>query len=443
MRIYVNDHTGYDEGKIFDALPDDLFEPVREARNVVLKPNWVSESHQSRPGCWDYVITHPAVITAVLKKVISKGSKLRRITITDGPQTDSSFSNILELNPVAEWKRMAEIAGIELEIIDLRDDEWVSHKGVVVERRKLTGDPRGKCLFDLPGDKSEFFSQVKSKRGYYGADYDLAEVNDSHNGQQNLYSVSRTVMEADVFINLPKLKTHKKAGITCCLKNLVGVNTFKNFLPHHMEGDPSEGGDQYPSHNINAVIEGPLMAGLKQKVLGNAATARLFAPLKKAGEALFGKTAGTIRSGNWYGNDTLWRTILDLNKILLYGNPDGSFRMPVPASRKPYIAIVDGILAGEGNGPLEPDPVKFGRIISGSCPVGVDMVCAWLMGFDPVKIPALERAFHARIFPVAAGTGKEILVDYLGTCKPLESVPSDMIHPFIPHFGWKGHIERI
>jgi len=25
-----------------------------------------------------------------------------------------------------------------------------------------------------------------------------------------------------------------------------------------------------------------------------------------------------IREGSWYGNDTLWRSILDLNRIVLY-----------------------------------------------------------------------------------------------------------------------------
>ena len=32
--------------------------------------------------------------------------------------------------------------------------------------------------------------------------------------------------------SLPKLKTHKKAGITCALKNLIGINGNKEYLPH-------------------------------------------------------------------------------------------------------------------------------------------------------------------------------------------------------------------
>jgi glycosyltransferase involved in cell wall biosynthesis len=55
--------------------------------------------------------------------------------------------------------------------------------------------------------------------------------------------------------------------------------------------------------------------------------------------------------------------VLDLNHALLYGNMDGSWREAGQA--KNYLTIVDGIVGGEGNGPLCPAPVKsnFQRFI--------------------------------------------------------------------------------
>ena len=441
-KVYLSNTLTYDPLDIAISLPTALFEPVRNAGIVVLKPNWVSESHGSKPGEWDYVITHPAVITGVIIKILMVGRKLREIVITDGPQTDSSFSKIMQHYPVDQWEYMTAATGIKLKIIDLRDDEWKTRKGVVLKRKKLPGDPAGKSLFNIPDRFSAFHGKEKSARGYYGADYNTAEVNDAHNGTDNLYSVSKTVMEADVFINLPKLKTHKKAGITCSLKNLVGINTYKNFLPHHSEGAPTEGGDQFPARNVNSVIEGPVMARLKQKMAKNDNIAKLLAPLKRLGESIFGKTGSTIRSGNWHGNDTLWRTILDLNKILLYGNPDGTFREPAESAMKPYITVVDGILAGQGNGPLEPDPVNFGRIICGSNPVAVDMVCASLMGFDPDKIPAIRNAFNTGEYPLVNFSKEEILVETDDHQYPLSAIPENLIMKFIPHFGWQGQIEK-
>jgi uncharacterized protein (DUF362 family) len=37
-------------------------------------------------------------------------------------------------------------------------------------------------------------------------------------------------LQADVFINLPKPKTHKRAGITGAMKNLVGIIDIDGLL---------------------------------------------------------------------------------------------------------------------------------------------------------------------------------------------------------------------
>ena len=82
---------------------------------------------------------------------------------------------LLSRCPVQEWKPAIQ-KGIELEIIDLRDHEWEMKNDVVVKRKSLTGDPKGKVLVDLLGERSEFWEHRKSQRGYYGADYDRAET---------------------------------------------------------------------------------------------------------------------------------------------------------------------------------------------------------------------------------------------------------------------------
>jgi uncharacterized protein (DUF362 family) len=433
-RTYEDDLAG--------LIPDHLFSVVLPGNVVVLKPNWVMEAHQYRPDDWEYVITHPAVMTAVLRKVLARLGGRGTVVITDGPTTEASFSKLMARYPVAEWQELARQAGVALEVFDLRDDEWVTRDGIVVERRTLPGDPRGKVELNLRDDTSEFWAHRKSVRGYYGADYDRAEANRAHNGHDNLYSVSRTVLEADVFINLPKLKTHRKSGITCCLKNLVGINTYKNYLPHHSEGGPSEGGDQFPTDNVKARLEGPVMAFLKQHVLKIPLLARLVSPFTTVGKQVFGDTRQVIRSGNWFGNDTIWRMILDLNKVLLYGNPDGTMREDIAVNAKRYIGIVDAVLAGEGHGPLAPDPVKMGYILCGTNPVAIDAASATLMGFDIVRIPAIARAFAVRRFPLCDFRPEEIRVRIDQATYLLQDLPQRYVVPFEPQFGWKGHIEK-
>jgi uncharacterized protein (DUF362 family) len=432
----------YDTDIIEDSLPDNLFSIIKPGNNVIIKPNWVRQSHQSREDEWDYVITHPAIITAVIKKVIGKLQNSGSILIMDGPETPSSFSAILSRNPVTEWKSLCQLKGIDFQIIDLRDDEWIVHDNVIIKRNKLNGDPKGKTEINLK-HKSEFFGHKKSKMGYYGADYNIKETNHAHDGINNIYSVSKSVLAADVFINLPKLKTHKKSGITCCLKNLVGVNTYKNFLPHYSIGSPVDGGDQFPQKSAKNILESKLLYFIKQHLLTNPFLTKIINPFFKPGKAFFGETNNIIRSGNWHGNDTIWRMILDLNKIVLYADPDGILKEDFLTNRKNYIAIVDAILCGEKNGPKSPEPKKMGYLICGSNPVAIDATAAGLMGFNPLKIPVIERAFHIKSYKIVDFAYDDINVQIDETSYPLHSLPNEFKTVFEPHFGWRNILESV
>ena len=431
----------YDVPALIASLPDDLFSVVNPGDTVILKPNWVMQSHKYRPDDWEYVITHPSVITAVVEKVLPFLDGRGRVVIIDGPTTEASFEQLIARYPVAEWRRSAQRAGVTLDVIDLREHEWETENDIIVRRSELPGDPRGKVEVDLVDTQSEFFGHRKSSRGYHGADYDRDETNRAHDGKHNRYSVSRTVIEGDVFINLPKLKTHRKAGITCCLKNLVGINTYKNFLPHYSEGGPAEGGDQFPGDNVSARVEGALMGYLKLHVLRNPRLARILSPLNTVGRKVFGDTREVVRSGNWFGNDTLWRMVLDLNKILLFATPEGAMRPFSNARAKRYIGIVDAILAGEGHGPLAPEPVEMGYLICGVNPVAIDAVSAVLMGFSPSKIPCIARAFDVREYRLCEFGLDDIIAEISGIEYTLAQIPEHLVTRCEPQFGWKGRIE--
>lgn len=432
----------YNVNEIFQSLDDSLFRIIRPNDIVVLKPNWVKESHIQKPNDWDYIITHPDVITAVLWRVIEKLGKGGKIIITDGPQTDSSFQKIISRYPIEYWMQITCEKDIELQIIDLRDDEWLNEGGVIIDRKKLPGDPKGKVEVNLLNDLSEFYQHQKSKRGYYGADYNIEETNKAHDGENNIYSVSRSVIEADVFINLPKLKTHKKAGITCCLKNLVGINTYKNYLPHHSEGNPSQNGDQFKDERIGTKIEGPVVSFIKQNILKSSIGVKIMKPFVKTGFKIFGKTEQTIRSGNWYGNDTLWRMILDLNKVLFYANTDGTLKKDKWINCKSYIGIVDAIYVGEGNGPLAPDKVIMNKLIMGNNPVAIDTVCAELMGFDYNKIPSIRNSYNIKKFSLCNFQADEIVIKHNNEEYSLKNLPNYLKMYIKPHFGWFGQIEK-
>jgi uncharacterized protein (DUF362 family) len=413
---------------------------IEPGQHVLLKPNWVKE-HDERfpgPGQWEHVVTHPAVIEAVIHWVASQLHGRGTVTICDAPQTDSSFARLREycgLDSMVERCRRA-FPGVEFVLLDLRAEEWQTRDGVTVGRTPLPGDPRGSTLVRL--DAASEFVGYRGLGRLYGAAYDMAETNAHHTGQRHEYLLCRTPLDADVFINLPKLKTHKKVGLTGALKNLVGINANKNWLPHHTEGTPEQGGDQFPSATARARLEHAGMGAAKRLLKNKPRLARWFVPLKKLGRLAFGDTQQVVRSGNWHGNDTCWRMVLDLNKCLFFYDSTGQRRM----EPRRYLAVVDGIVAGEGNGPMAPDPKPCGLIMAGTHPVAVDTVAAVLMGFDWRKLPLLERSYHLRELDFVGFSPEAIRVvsnqpAWNGGIASLQDT-----FQFRPHFGWTGFIER-
>jgi uncharacterized protein (DUF362 family) len=55
-------------------------------------------------------------------------------------------------------------------------------------------------------------------------------------------------------------------------------------------------------------------------------------------------------------------------------------------------AIVDGIVAMEGNGPIQGTPRDAGVVVAGASPVAVDATCCRIMGLDPGRIGYLQLA---------------------------------------------------
>jgi len=412
---------------------------IRPGETVLLKPNLIAHS-QMYTDEWEHVITHGSILRAVVDYVYIALHGQGKIIIADAPQTDSQMPMIkqrigIEATQDLYWKQKR----FEIAFLDLRDEHWVMKNGVCVEKVRLPGDPLGNARVNLAND-SFFFEHRGLNKRYYGAFYDVAETNEHHRDGVHEYMISRTALQSDVFINLPKLKTHKKVGVTLNLKNLVGINGNKNWLPHYALGSPGENGDQFPSSTTRGRLENSLVLSAKRLLLGKNALVRLAArQLKGVGYAIFGDTEEIVRSGNWYGNDTCWRMTLDLNRILLYANADGTLR----STPKRYFSVIDGIQAMEGNGPVAGKPKSTGFVIAGYNPLAVDTVCAHLMSFDYRKIPMLHRAFDNSKYAFATFTADEIRINSNNKALRggLADLSSEHTMRFEAHFGWKGNVE--
>jgi hypothetical protein len=147
-----------------------------------------------------------------------------------------------------------------------------------------------------------------------------------------------------------------------------------------------------------------------------------------------------ITSGAWYGNDTAWRMVDDLNRIFLYAGSDGVIHSD---RQRRFFALVDGIVAGEGNGPLAPDPRRLGLIIAGDNAWAVDVICASVIGFDWTRIAMLRNSVWRDSSGENSRARAEVPIDCRSSLPDFRSLSSLQENSFmlVPPPGWAGQVE--
>lgn len=81
--------------------------------------------------------------------------------------------------------------------------------------------------------------------------------------------------------------------------------------------------------------------------------------------------------------------VLDLNLIMQQGRPDGT--VAETPQRKIY-SLCDGIVGGQGDGPLHPDPLPLGVVAFSDDNYLMDLAAAHLMCLAIENIPLLLQA---------------------------------------------------
>jgi hypothetical protein len=260
-------------------------------------------------------------------------------------------------------------------------------------------------LFNLR--EESLLEPITKKAGEFRVtSYDPRLMAKTHSPKNHQYLIAREVLDADVVVNVPKLKTHRKAGISCALKNLVGINGNKEYLPHHRIGGSADGGDCYPGRDpVKRMLE--RLLDQRNKSTSRFAVRSIQLLERQLYRALRIKGDRIGVEGAWSGNETVARMTIDLNRILLYGRIDGTLGDSV---QRRVINVVDAVVAGQGDGPLANDELPLGMLLAGSSQAAVDLVGARLLGYDPTKIPVLRLAFEDYRWGIT-GFGREDVVE--------------------------------
>jgi uncharacterized protein (DUF362 family) len=423
---------------------------IRPGDNIVLKPNLVISDHPDGLTGIQAAVVHGSILRPFIDYAFIANKGRGRITVADSPIKEVEFYRVLELTgirPTIEY--VNEKYGLEIELIDFRDLQVRRNKdGVMISSQQLTGDPGGYRVIDLA--QRSMLLEISQYADLYrstAAVYENAILR-AHNQDRNLYSIPSRILEANVVISLAKLKTHRKAGVTLSLKNMVGITNEKRWLPHHRIGSPAQGGDLYsdstrPDVKLKELAKDLLITHSWGQWGARHVGLPLFNIYKRFAKPLLDRiyrngSMSHVEDGDWFGNDTVWRMVLDLNTLLFYASPDGHL-LDVPQRR--YFSLIDGIIGGMEEGPLKPRPHPAGLLIAGFNPVAVDIVCTRLMGFDYQKIPKVQRAAERDWLPLGHYRPNDLIIES-NTLRWREIFRSrDPGLGFTPSVGWRGHIE--
>lgn len=410
---------------------------VHPGESVALKPNLVFHEHPLGEEGFLSMVTHASVIRPLVDYLLLAAGGDVKITICDAPLQSADLEAILQKNGLADLLKHYHEQGVSLRFADLRREIAIlDEEGLIVQRKAGAQKPQDHLVVNL-GTRSALYPIRHLSGKLEITDYPPGSVARHHHDTVNEYLIGSAILDCDLFINVPKLKTHKKAGITAALKNLIGINGDKSWIAHHRRGSVSSHGDEYKVLHPADYAKWHFNAILKRSgpgIILNRMLRRIYRRLALGGRShkhaiLEGKEGLVmIMEGSWIGNDTVWRTILDLNNILFFADRKGVLH-DTPQRR--YLVIADAILAGEKNGPMEQCPKPTGMILGGFNPVALDCAAGALMGFHSQRMPQIRQGFRNEFFPLCPVAPGQLRI---------ESNLADLDHPgfepFLPPYGW-------
>lgn len=412
-----------------------LGEWIRRGQTVFALVNFVTEQRpiQSRAN-FEAMVTHPSVIRAVLDYIIIATGDPTLVNFGNAPVQSARMDKVAsQTGAVCLREFYLRHAGRELGPRDLRlYISQVSALGTRASARIL--DLEEEVTFDLGAHSLLDTLPERAFAEFRIEDYGSDATGIFHRTGRHLYKVHRDVVNSNVIFHVAKLKTHGKVAITGALKGAVGAVSRKECLAHHRHGSAQHGNDEF--RRFTALTR--LYAAV-----GNRVTATCPNSLRVLHVTL-GRVLDLICRidirGSWHGNDTAWRMALDINKCLMYGQRDGSISA-VPVRK--ICCLLDGIVSGEGDGPLHVGSRRDGVLVLSSDPCFADLGAALLMGFDPGRMPLIREAFHPGDLPLssAPAAAAEFLLN--GSPVAVDDIPGKIVPPFRPPRGWIGHIEHI
>lgn len=384
--------------RIVNNLFGDEFLASIASKRVLLKPNWVKHSYNEGDDLC--LRTNSNLLLVILEVVLKQNPQ--SVIIGDAPIQGCRWTDVVDSTLEKNIQNLSEIYKIPVVIKDFRRRVFSPGANkVVVERNHLSEY----IIFDV-AEKS-FLEPISTKGGNFRVtDYDYERLAITHKLGTHKYCITKQIVDSDVVISIPKIKTHQKTGMTGALKNIVGLNGDKDFLPHHRVGGDKNEGDCYPGFNLlRKCSEWTLDRANKHQ------GTKSYVALRRISSLLwmlsFPKPVHNLGAA-WHGNDTCWRMVMDLNKIIIFGKKDGTLSNE---PQRQLFSFCDAIIGGQGDGPLFPYPLPLGMLSFTNDSALNDICMTQFMGFDADKITLIKVAKEMSDFSTATVSLNGILLE--------------------------------
>jgi uncharacterized protein (DUF362 family) len=352
-----------------------------KGKRILLKPNWVK--HSSNEDDEICLRTNDQFLLAALKVILQK--EPASVIIGDAPIQGCNWDKMITSEFLYSVNLLSEQFNIPVTIKDFRRVTFNPKLNNPVTEKNPLSDY---VIFDLGKESLLESISDDNRRLFRVTDYNPDRLAISHCPGVHKYCITRELFDNDVVITIPKVKTHQKTGLTNALKILVGINGDKDFLPHHRKGGTGKGGDCYPGNNVLrnwseiAIDHANRHQGKLQY--------KLWRKLSSLFWHLSFPSQEQNRAAAWHGNDTTWRMVLDLNKIAEYGLADGTI---ANTPQRVLFSLSDGIIGGQGDGPLRPEPLPLGIACFSNHASFTDITMGILMEIEFTEIPLLNAAW--------------------------------------------------
>lgn len=366
---------------------------IKPGDKVFIKPNLVSEKNHNSFGGVECIYTNPSLVAAVIDYTVIALQGRGEIVVGDAPVQECDFETLVDISGYERMISFYKEKEINIRLVDMRNKRTkILANGVHVLQEDMGYESNEGVTVDI-GSESAFanFSESQIER-LRVTNFDPRILHRHHTKKKHEYSIAKEILTSDVIINMPKPKTHRKAGMTCSLKNMIGTCSRKEYLPHYTFLSSQEGGDAYKTENKKLMKANQLLDDKNIFIAQNnyneaERCIREHFDLLEKGKV---EAGDNYWEGSWYGNDTIWRTVSDINRIVYYADENG--KMQDCFQRKVFI-VADMIVSGHGEGPLEPIPYNAGMIVIGEDPLCLDRTVCSIMGFDYGKIPSLTGRY--------------------------------------------------